>query len=782
MIAAVLSIALAVTYEARGVIWADSVDLPDAAFQISQPAEYTVWAWTHPAMPASVTVNGSTMPLQAAANASDTHVWTQAGTITLGASAVTISVEGPVATVALSAVPGFDPATAMGNIRAQTSAAPPTDARLGIERETNTTFAMTPFESKESWEMFASDLRRTIQVACGLLPLPEKNPLNARIEPVADHGDYIVEKIYFEPFPGFLASGNLYRPKGDGPFPAVICPHGHWERGRLENAERGSVPGRCITFARMGMVAFAYDMIGYNDSVQFKHDMGTEDNNDQERRIRLLYGLHPFAMQTLTSLRVIDLMQELPYVNRENIACTGASGGGTQTFIVTAIDPRVKIASPVNMISHTMQGGCICENAPLIRIHASNMEIGALTAPRPMLMVSASGDWTRATTDVEYPAIKGIYALYGSEDRLAHAHVDAPHNYNQASREAVYKFFGKWVIDKADQYKDFTEPPFEVDADEAMLLNKEKQVPSGYPSGEEVMRSMKAAYATKWKALLPKGELALEAFRTAYGPALNDIIAASVPDPKSVLGASLATDTFDAHVREHLILGRDGVGDSLPAILYTPAANANGKGVVMVHGRGKGALADLSRGVPGEYINVFVKAGFAVLTVDPLLVGENQGPKESVTRTVKAFPDTFLPTDTAYRIQDVLTAVAFLRGKLGSSEAVGLLGLEDAGVWALFASALDTNIPVTAVDLRTANLDDDAVWANRFYLPSIRSVGDAVTAAVLIAPRRLIVISQGGASTPGEMQKAYFSASPQGSIVTMESTAPPPGAIVSSFQ
>jgi len=28
-----------------------------------------------------------------------------------------------------------------------------------------------------------------------------------------------------------------------------------------------------------------------------------------------------------------------------------------------------------------MQGGCMCENAPIIRFFCSNMEIGALAAP-----------------------------------------------------------------------------------------------------------------------------------------------------------------------------------------------------------------------------------------------------------------------------------------------------------------------------------------------------------------------------------------------------------------
>ena len=61
-------------------------------------------------------------------------------------------------------------------------------------------------------------------------------------------------------------TGNLYRPIGDGPFPAVLSPHGHWTYGRLENTALTSGPGRAIGLARLGFVVFTYDMVGYNDS------------------------------------------------------------------------------------------------------------------------------------------------------------------------------------------------------------------------------------------------------------------------------------------------------------------------------------------------------------------------------------------------------------------------------------------------------------------------------------------------------------------------------------
>jgi len=98
----------------------------------------------------------------------------------------------------------------------------------------------------------------------------EKTPLKAEIFDRIEREGYSVEKVYFQSYPGFYVAGNLYRPlnKGKGPFPAVLNPHGHWATGRLNDTKEGSIAARCISFARQGMVAFSWDMTGYNDMMQ----------------------------------------------------------------------------------------------------------------------------------------------------------------------------------------------------------------------------------------------------------------------------------------------------------------------------------------------------------------------------------------------------------------------------------------------------------------------------------------------------------------------------------
>ena len=304
-------------------------------------------------------------------------------------------------------------------------------------RTLNDTFEPPQFTNADEWRARAAYLREHILAASGLLPMPERTPLQPRIFGEVKHADYSVSKVYFESLPGFLVTGNLYRPTGDGPFPAILSPHGHWNYGRLENTSLASVPGRAINLARQGFVVFTYDMIGYLDSQQLPHTFGGPRQH--------LWGLSLAGLQLWNAIRGLDFLESLPYVKQDAIGATGASGGGTQTFLLAAVDDRVKAAAPVNMISLHMQGGCLCENPPGLRLDTTNVELAAAIAPRPLLMVSATGDWTKNTMEREYPAVRSIYTLLGAADRVHALRVDADHNYNRESREAMYAWMARWL-------------------------------------------------------------------------------------------------------------------------------------------------------------------------------------------------------------------------------------------------------------------------------------------------------------------------------------------------
>lgn len=241
---------------------------------------------------------------------------------------------------------------------------------------------------------------------------------------------YSVENIVIESFPGFYITGNLYRPLNEQKkYAAILNPHGHGVDKRFSEETQK----RCAVLARMGAIVFTYDMIGTGEMLQVNHKM-------------------PIALviQTYNSRRVLEYLLSRKDVDPERIAMTGYSGGGTQTFMLTALDDRIKISAPVTQVSAHFFGGCVCESGMPVHKSAThqtnNVEIAALCAPRPMLVVSDGGDWTKNTPDVEYPYIRKVYAAWGVPEKVNNAHFASEgHDYGYSKRAAVYAFFTPYL-------------------------------------------------------------------------------------------------------------------------------------------------------------------------------------------------------------------------------------------------------------------------------------------------------------------------------------------------
>ncbi len=332
-------------------------------------------------------------------------------------------------------------------------------------------------ESKEIWLERRSELRDQLNVALGLVPQPKLPPLSATVYGAVEQEGFVVHKVIVETLPGFFLTGSLFVPSGDlsgKKLPGVLNPHGHWPNGRMyessddelkrllatgaerfESAARNHLQARCVQLARMGCVAFLYDMIGYADSQQISferaHGYGNNAvNPSSDLGENLLfspkaemYQQNVMGMQAINSMRAVEFLQSLDYVDPTKIAITGASGGGTQSFLTAAIDDRISGAFPAVMVSTGMQGGCTCENASYLRVNTGNIELAAMIAPRS-LGLTAADDWTRNVKEDGFPELQAIYKMMnegGSVELLSATHF--PHNYNHVSRVAMYGFMNR---------------------------------------------------------------------------------------------------------------------------------------------------------------------------------------------------------------------------------------------------------------------------------------------------------------------------------------------------
>ena len=299
--------------------------------------------------------------------------------------------------------------------------------------------ALSRFPDRAAWDAYARHLRERIQQAAGLAPWPRRTPLNPIIRSRRVHDGYTIENVAFESVPGYFMTGNLYRPIGSKPpYAVILSTHGHSKKiTKPEDYDNHArfAPGmqqRCGTLARMGAVVLAIDMFGYGDSIM---QVGQEAHP------------HPFSMtiQTWDNMRALDFLLSLDGADPKRVCVSGESGGGTQSFLLTALDPRVTLSVPVVMVSSYFFGGCPCESG--LPIHrsadhfANNAMIAALAAPRPMLVVSDGKDWTKNVPRVEYPFLQKIYAYYGAEKNVANVHLpNEGHDYGPSKRDAMYRF------------------------------------------------------------------------------------------------------------------------------------------------------------------------------------------------------------------------------------------------------------------------------------------------------------------------------------------------------
>jgi len=299
--------------------------------------------------------------------------------------------------------------------------------------------ALARFPNRESWDAYAHHVRERIQQGAGLAPWPRRTPLNPIIRARRVYDGYTVENVAFESVPGYFVTGNLFRPlNAKPPYAVVLATHGH--AGKIKKPEdydhyarlAPSMQARCATLARMGAVVLSVDMFGMGDSIL---EVGEEAHR------------HPFSMtiQAWDNMRAIDFLLSLEGVDPHRIAVTGESGGGTQAFLLAALDSRVAVSVPVVMVSAHFFGGCPCESGlPIHRSDdhfANNAMIAALAAPRPMLVVSDSKDWTTNVPKVEYPFLQKIYAYYGAEGNVQNVHLPTEgHDYGPSKRAAMYRF------------------------------------------------------------------------------------------------------------------------------------------------------------------------------------------------------------------------------------------------------------------------------------------------------------------------------------------------------
>jgi len=287
------------------------------------------------------------------------------------------------------------------------------------------------YHDEASWEKRKDLLRPALYKALDLYPLPAKPDSKPIITQKRIYNGYSVENIAIEILPGLYINGSLYKPLHyKGKIPVMLSPDGHWDKQRY----RADCQLRCATLARMGCMAYSYDLFAWGESLlQFK----SEDHRTSIAQV----------VQTLGAIRIIDYLLTLKETDPNRLGISGGSGGGSHTVLMAALDPRIKLSAPVVAVSSYFYGGCPCESGMPIHMvcgGTDNVELAAMAAPNPQLLITDGKDWTAHMPEHDFPYLQKMYGYYGKTNLVENVHLpNEGHDYGPSKRDALYKFVAK---------------------------------------------------------------------------------------------------------------------------------------------------------------------------------------------------------------------------------------------------------------------------------------------------------------------------------------------------
>ena len=673
------------------------------------------------------------------------------------------------------------------DVQVYTEGQKPDDPRQQTLIDLNGHFPFHVPASIDAWEERAEQLRHRILVASGMWPQPAATAMNPVIHGKVVRDGFTVEKVYLESVPGHFVSGLLFRPEkttAGQKHPAVLCPHGHGgrledmgEQGvrraiaqgfeRFESSGRFPALARCAQLARMGCVTFIYDMIGYGDSQQIpfevahraaqrRPEMETKENWGfyspmAELRLQSIMGL-----QMLNSVRSLDFLASLPDVDPARIAVTGNSGGGTQTLLLCAIDSRPIAEFPNGMVSTSMQGGCYCENAPLLRIGTGNVELAALFAPKPIGM-TAVDDWTRDMMTDGYPEMKKLYAMYGKEDNVLCKHYPHfPHNYNYVTRCLMYSFFNKHM--QLGQAEPIVEEDYRLlSPEEYTVWNEDHPKPAGGPEHERsILRGMTERSDQQLAQLREENwNEYQQVVRTAY----DVIVGRSLPTASQVAVESLGRESQTDLIIEKLEVQYTPTGERVPCLVLRRPQDSDPSGATLwLDGYAKANILD-SEGKLVTGVQQQLDQGRWIVAIDLFGYGENAIADQPAdrqrlvndSRPYAAFTFGYNSPLMSQQIADVLTTIAAIRQK-SSSVPLHIVAKGAAAPVAAIARML------TGGTVNSAHLDTDGFrfanvpsFGDPRFLPGAVKYGDLPIVLALNAPHSLTLVGE----TAAEIKAAY---------------------------
>jgi cephalosporin-C deacetylase-like acetyl esterase len=529
--------------------------------------------------------------------------------------------------------------------------------------------------------------------------LPEKTPLNAKVVGTLKRDGYRVDKVIYESRPEHHVTANLYIPEGKGPFPGVVMPLGHSQNGKAA----GEMQRGAILLAKNGFVALVYDPIGQGERIQLLDKLGNPaiKGSTSEHTMcgigALLVGRSTASYRIWDGIRSIDYLVSRPEVDAEKIGCSGCSGGGTLTSYLMALDDRIGAAAPSCYITSLERlfatiGPQDAEQniTGQVAFGLDHADYIFLRAPKPTLILASTKDFfdIKGTWDT-FREAKRVYTKLGFPERVEIIEADAGHGYGKTHREAMARFFSRWL---RGEDRVIVEPDFPIEKDADLQCTRSGQVLEDL-KGKSVF-DLNAALADEL-AMIRAAKKWTPDWRSEFRDTVQQFaLPDSLPVMHYVEADSVSRNGYE--IKKGAF--QPNAGLPLPALTLVPKAEKAGPLVVCVHDQGAAAVA-----APEGLFDKFAEGGRRTLAIDLRGYGETApglAAPDKVPQFGVEFKESFLSLHLnepllAQRVADLLGVI---NGAGSREKGVELFGFGAASPVVLHAAAINDRVKAVTID------------------------------------------------------------------------------------
>jgi len=545
---------------------------------------------------------------------------------------------------------------------------------------------------------------------------PRKEALNPEITGITQKEGYRIEKIIYEPVPGFYETGCLYIPdKINGKAPAILNVFGHDQASFREEYYQVII----TNLVKKGMIVFAIDPLGqgehvqyYDPKIKFSAIGYSVIEHSYMGNVCFISGSSSAKYFIWDGIRAIDYLLTRKEVDPENIGVTGFSGGGTVSAYLGAYDDRVKVAVPCSWpLTYRTQletkGIQDAENT-LIRGLAKGItfeDLIEVRSPKPTLMAFTTRDENMAFKGARdaLREAKKTYAAFGKENNLQLVEDDAKHSMTPKIRLAIYAFFQKHFNMPGNPAEEKTDLP----AVEELTVTPTGQIATS--KGGKMIFDLNKTESEKLINNIEQSRKNIVNHLNKVKIKAKEISGYKTPSPNKEGSFINGRYQRDGYTVQLDAIAGESDEYAIPILLFKPDDNlVKHSAILYLHSKGKVTDAE-----PGGEIEKLVKKGYIVAAADVLGVGET-------TNTAgRGFTDGYTAlligrSMVGIRAGDIVRVANYLKSQSDvDPQKIGAIAFDEMCLSLIHAAAFDSSIK--NITLIRSLISYQSIVMNRFH-------------------------------------------------------------------